>query len=373
MDSKKIIKIASIIQNTLKTGDEHLVTYNSGRLTGLNNKIKDLHAQINKCLENDFEGARKSIILQINTCITKAEDFLKAAKSNINQETYVPSIEDLINEITAVKNSFPSLEFRNGELIITSDTIILQEIDFGKFKIKIDLENLKEKPDRFLKIDAVSPNYSSDGEYVHPHIDNHMLCCGEGYDILIDAARQGRIEDLFKLVLATLNTYNEGFAYCELENWEGKHCSSCGDQYDEDEAFYCTKCDSNLCGSCSYRCENCDEYFCEEHVSTPCSCCEKKYCDYCSDNHTSTCEKCDKTFCDDCSAICNECENRLCQDCLAICDHCSNEFCVKCLKSCEECKESICPGCSYECSNCNKKYCEDCYDEESCNLNKVKA
>jgi hypothetical protein len=374
MDKKKIIKIASIIQNTLKTSNERIVNYYSERLTSLNNKINELHKQMNRCTENDFEGARKNIVSQINTCIIKAEDFLKAAKSNINKEIYVPSIEDLISEITAIKNSFSSLEYRDGKLIITSDTVILQDTNFGKFKIKIDLEWLKEKPDKFLTIDAISPNFSSEGEYVHPHIDDHTLCCGEGYDILMDAARQGRIEDLFKLVLATINTYNEGSAYCKLDDWEGKSCSFCGDRYDYDDGFHCTKCDRNLCDCCTIHCQSCEEYFCEDHISKSCDSCNGYFCCYCTENNMDSCNKCGSSICENCKITrCSKCEEHFCDECISECEVCSSNVCRKCLDFCEECEKGICSECALECDNCSKKYCEDCYDEESCNLNKVKV
>ena len=76
-----------------------------------------------------------------------------------------------------------------------------------------------------------------------------------------------RFYDFFLLVSQVLHTYGRGSAYVELDDWSGVPCDDCGDSVDEDDRYYCHRCDATLCGSCSASCQGCGDSYCSGCLS----------------------------------------------------------------------------------------------------------
>ena len=168
------------------------------------------------------------------------------------------SASDIYRDILALDDEFEEVEIDldEHELSVTTDRIVLEDIDLGPFEIRLDWQRLGASS--AYRVVALDPNPAARSDDVtHPHVQDEQLCEGEGRAAIRAALAEGRLYDFFLLVSQLLHTYGRGSAYVELDDWDGVPCDDCGGSVDEDDRYYCQRCGATLCGSCSVTCQGC--------------------------------------------------------------------------------------------------------------------
>ena len=246
----------------------------------------------------------------------EAVDSLQRLQSEISEvlgkvETHRPSRRssspaDIFRDLRALPLEFDDVEidFKQQELTVTTDPIVLEQIDFGRFEIRLDWTQIScsRQPYRVVALD---PHPAARNESVtHPHVQDERLCEGDGRVAVASALADGRLYDFFTLVSQILHTYGRGSAFVETDAWHGAVCEECGDTMDEDDRYFCQHCDSTLCSSCAVSCSGCQNSYCSE-CRHSCAACGEDYCSSC----LAVCRQCRKRFCDDCltEGLCPSC------------------------------------------------------------------
>ena len=253
--------------------------------------------QAAKRLTEDLAGT-------LEGCRRELESALRAIQSH-SVERRGCSASDIYRDILALENEFDEVDIELAEhkLSVTTDRIVLEDLNFGAFEIRLDWRRLGSSP--AYRVVALDPHRAAKSDNVtHPHVQDQQLCEGEGRAAVRAALAESRLYDFFLLISQLLHTYGRGSAYVELDNWDGVPCDDCGESVDEDERHYCQRCESTLCGSCSVSCRGCGESYCSNCLSK-CAACGCEHCSSC----LTTCRVCRKQFCEDC------CEAGLCQRC----------------------------------------------------------
>jgi len=190
------------------------------------------------------------------------------------------------------------------ELCVTTEPVVLEGIDLGRFQIRLKLDGLHEE--RSYRVVALDPAPAASNRSVtHPHVNDEVLCEGDGSVSVRKALAEGRLFDFFTMVDRLLHTYAAGRAHIELDQWQGMGCHDCGCVVDEDDYFVCTRCDQVICPECSSTCTHCDQCVC-----AGCSIC---------------CHHCNEVVCLRCHKACAECLEQMCSDCLN-----DQNLCPKC-------------------------------------------
>ena len=184
------------------------------------------------------------------------------------------------------------------ELQVTTESIELNEMNFGQFQVCLDLSDSSGA--RSYRVVALDARPAASNESVtHPQVSNEELCEGDGRRAIRAALDSGRLYDFFMIVGRLLNTYAPGQAYVDLENWGGTPCEDCGSTVNEEERSTCEKCGATLCGDCGAICSQCDYVFCGGCISR-CTACKQSICRACLDE----CQKCGRRVCTDCLEEC---------------------------------------------------------------------
>ena len=196
------------------------------------------------------------------------------------------------------------------EMIFVSDNIILEEVEFGQFEIRIPIDlNMHH-----LRVVAITPNICLGSTNItHPHVLGDNLCLGAGQRALSLAFQEGRIIDIIEMINSILSCYNSSDAHQMIQTWKGTVlCRDCGDDTLEEEIIGCDGCHSIFCDGC-----------------------------------ISTCGGCEKRHCASCSYSCCGCDTSLCSACVNVCHKCRKYFCPKCVLNnegkdyCDSCQETI--------------------------------
>jgi hypothetical protein len=226
------------------------------------------------------------------------------------------SLRSVYEDLKALGGEFDDfqIELRDKRLSAVTESIELEGIDLGRFKIELDWSKLQGHP--AYRVIALDPNRAATNDSTtHPHVQDDALCEGEGRLAIRAALQQGRVLDFFVLVRQVLETYNPGSAYVALSDWSGTRCSDCATVATPDYSYSCDRCSSDLCSDCT-RC----------------------------------CQACNQTNCSECNGICRGCDCDFCLNCLTVCNGCSEHFCSECLTD-------------EQCSNCHTQT-EEAEDEE---------
>lgn len=246
---------------------------------------------------DELRSALRVLIGQAQTAIEQLDDL----GSNVPE---LP-MRDVFEELVALQTEFEKVEWdrKQQRLTIITDSIELDDVYFGPFKVVLDWERLDgSKP---YQVIAQDPQRAACDEAVtHPHVHGQQLCEGDGKTPIRHALQQGRLCDFFLLVRQILQTYNPSSAYVRIGEWDGKSCVDCGDVCERNDTSYCDNCNSNLCSACGASCAACDGLLCNE--------CR------------GTCHGCHQTFCGECVSDCAGCGHSFCQECLTDgqCDKC---------------------------------------------------
>ncbi len=210
---------------------------------------------------------------------------------------------------------------RTGEkMIFISDNIILEEVEFGRFEIRVPISLQMHN----LRVVAITPNICPDNTNItHPHVLGDNLCLGAGQRALKLAFQEGRIIDIIEMINSILRCYNCNDAHQMIQTWKGTVlCRNCDEHTLEEEMMGCDGCQNVFCTSCISKCEDCDKFYCDDCICTSCSDCSILLCEGC----TNRCHKCQKYYCSGCMSD-NEGNN-----------HCDN--CQKAINESEENKEA---------------------------------
>jgi len=240
-------------------------------------------------------------------CLERFQEIVRQSSSSQGRPA-PPTVREVFDDLVALSDEFDGLSIDSSSrtLSVTTEPVVLEEIELGPFEIRLHWERIGER--RSYDVVALAPNTSRESsDITHPHVRGEQLCEGDGRLSIEGALRTGRLLDFFQIVTRILGTYNSGSAYVSLSQWDGIPCSDCGDFLPGDEHDVCDRCEGVLCLNCS----------------TPCA-------------------RCDSLCCHSCTDYCRACEAQLCPACQRPCDSCRRLHCSHCLSEnglCEECQE----------------------------------
>ena len=313
-DKKHLFKIAQIIHLNLNEWNRAMDSQRFNRLSSyavLTQKLTDLMTRHKKAVAHSWCMAANRIRKQIHPVL---HDLSYAAQSlrEISLETRAsPACPVIFADLLELDRELGPIQFdaKSISLSIVTDSIELEGIGLGPFRIELGLNQLKElhrlTPYKCLAQEPYPAG--SDDTVTHPHVSGDNLCEGDGKVPIRRALEQGRLCDFFTLITHILNTYNSDSPYVRLDEWQGSPC------YD---------CDQTITPEDSSTCEHCNRDFCEE-----CSSC---------------CRICDAICCLHCGGLCHGCSEFVCQSCTSQCTDCQEHFCIDCLTEglCETCIEN---------------------------------
>ncbi|MGE3410523.1 MAG: hypothetical protein AB7I37_27330 [Pirellulales bacterium] len=240
----------------------------------------------------------------------RLEDELNICKA-IKPARATATLRDVLADLQALGREFPELriDLRLNQLSVVTEPINLEEVPLGRFEIVVRCDQLDEY--RAYHVMALDPSpAASNSDTIHPHVQDGILCEGEGHHAIRAALSQGRLWDFFVLVRQVLQTYNGSSAFVSLERWHGSDCGDCGDLMSDDDITSCERCDSQICLDCSASCEDCGHSYCSE-----------------------------------CRGLCHNCDQYVCMACSRACTGCDHHFCQSCLQAgrCAACVEDLPP------------------------------
>lgn len=223
------------------------------------------------------------------------EEFMQLAQQMEPRRTRVgaATAADVYRDLLDLTQEFGELRYEReaNQLILRTEHIELDEIELGRFEIRLDLK--RRHAETAYRIVALDPNAAaSRPELVHPHVLDENLCAGDGRQAIKAALAAGRLFDFFQLVTAVLTTYNPESPYLELDDWFSQACHDCGALTNEESGSCCPECNAWLCCECESICEACGEYSCQRCLAT-CGSCEQPCCAACL-------RSCQQSFCQSC-------------------------------------------------------------------------
>lgn len=353
---RQVVRFAKRLYRTRRGADGRTINDTSPRISShLTTQIENVWHQfqlLSRANQLNLPKVTQNLQQQLlNTCRNFHVDELAERKHNedIAEETFGATIPDIVMDLLYIQKEFPEVCFdlKTGEMSVTTHPVVLEwdddEIDFGQFKIHLS-------PNGEWWPEALQPvRPFPESSLVHPHIDDQNMCASEELiEAIHYALTQQRYLDIFRMIDAALNTYNDSDRYAPIWDWIGHRCSKC-DEISRDRTS-CEACGSNVCLNCL----------------SVCCCCEHRFCENCIDQ----CNCCDQPVCEGCSHHCEACDERMCTHCSVECEGCDVLICRDCITACIRCGARICEGCITYCEHCNNQYCEMCIEDH---LNNCKA
>ena len=269
---QEIVEAAIVLHERLVGKQRH--TDSISLPTYVWSSIQSLQRQIDMARQRGWYGAAKRLREDLAFAVSDFRRQLDDLHRRLEGASRTPcrnvSATDVYRDLVALKDEFEEVEINleEKELSVTTDSITLDGIFLGPFQIRLEWQHVGQssQPYRVVALDP-HPAAKSD-EITHPHVQGDRLCEGEGRAAIAAALTEGRLFDFFVLVSQVLHNYGRGSAFVELEDWNGEPCSDCGSYVDQDDRYYCHRCDVVLCDGCSHTCQGCDESFCSECLST---------------------------------------------------------------------------------------------------------
>jgi len=313
-DNKRIVQMASRVADAvsgLKYGRNSELAH---RLAGLVSHLEQLSKESRKmsvALNRRWLAAAD----RCRTCAGNRLNDLSYSISQVKKLTDSPrkktaTLSMIVSELRQLQDEFGDVGFerRENALSVVTESITLEGIALGPFKIQLELNKLDQlyssSPYRVI---ALEPNpAATDSAVTHPHVNCEKLCEGEGSAAIKTAIEEGRICDFFTLVRSILHTYGADSPYVSLDDWYGTSCYDCGYTVSSEDRYYCYRCEHDYCADCS-----------------------------------SYCQRCEETVCLGCGGQCSGCEEFLCLNCVSKCEQCEELFCESCLEDgiCQNCRE----------------------------------
>jgi hypothetical protein len=278
--------------------------------------VQRLRQQFVRAHERGWRLAEKALVRDLNDALRRVQYELEGAvrRAEAYRQPRPPiSPAEIYHDIVALRQEFDELEidFSSHELVVTTESIVLEGIDFGRFAIHLDWSQIGSSKQP-LRVVALDPHPAARNEEVtHPHVQAERLCEGDGRTAIAEALAGGRIYDFFMLVSQVLRTYGRGKAYIELDRWDGALCDDCGDVVDDEDRYGCQGCGNTLCPSCAIPCQHCQDMYCGECMRS-CAACGENYCSSC----LTVCSGCRKQFCEDCleEGLCRPCQEAILEE-----------------------------------------------------------
>ena len=289
--------------------------------------IQRLRRQIVLARQHGWQGAVKRLsedmVRALEDCRRDLDNAVRALQYSPSQYP-VSSASNIYADLLALEKEFDEVEIDldEQEISATTDSIVLEGIELGAFRICLDWHRLDSSS--AYRVVACDPNPAARSEGVtHPHVQDETLCEGDGRSAIRAALTHCRIYDFFLLVSQVLHTYARGSAYVELDDhWNGITCEDCGAVMSPDDSFCCQRCGSELCNDCRQVCTACEE-----------------------------------SHCSGCLSTCPECEMDFCRGCMEACPGCNRKICGRCVE------DGLCPNCQEEQSQEEEE--NDDHDDES--------
>lgn len=272
--------------------------------------IERLARQYQMAIDRGWHRAARNVALLLVGHL----DYLRPRMDELNQSAQrlanmqFRTVHSIYEELTDLAIEFDEFRWdrKTEELIVTTAPITLEEIPLGSFEIRLCPDHPSGEPP--YRIVAVEPNpAASNSSIVHPHVDDGVLCEGDGHEAVRRALKDGRLFDFFTVVRQILCTHHAGSAYVSLDEWAAMPCRDCGDLVLESDEQVCEACGKTVCGGCSRCCQCCDQGFCSGCVQT--------------------CPECDQTICSSCMETCDRCGQEICPVCRvgSLCEACKSE------------------------------------------------
>ena len=223
-------------------------------------------------------------------------------------ESHSASAGDIYADLAALHEEFDEVSFdrRGRTFSVSTEPIELEGVYLGPFEIRLDWSDLVEGHPYNYRVTALDANPAAANDSVtHPHVQDEIVCEGEGRQPIRKALKQGRLFDFFVIVANLLRTYNSDSPHVSLADWHGVECADCGTTVCDDERSTCQRCVATLCGECHFFCPGCDGIFCSGCV-TRCEGCDENHCGvclkHCAGCHAENCQGCldDHERCPDC-------------------------------------------------------------------------
>ncbi len=358
-DRKTTIKMADNVQQALIKQHGQRYPQIFEQLQNFVNKFQELgieSGKFGKALAHNWHMAAETCCTRTNRLLCDIS-YSVASLSRLTEKPHkeAPKLHLLVEELDQLQEEFGDIDFDKAAntISVVTESITLEDIYLGPFKIQLELNNLGEHKDSPYYCVALNPNPAGTDESVtHPHVSNDQLCEGDGSEAITASLEQGRLCDFFTMVRSILSTYNPDSPYVSLDEWSGIPCYDCGCSVTSEDTYYCEHCDRDYCSECSTYCRSCDTAICLG-CSTQCPYCEETICSGC----TTLCPHCEEECCELCLEKCPSCEERVCSSCTTPCPHCEKDCCELCLEECSECETRYCRGCLEDglCPSCKEQ------------------
>jgi len=274
-------------------------------------QCQSLMRQIDLCTTRNWHYAAAVLKDRLERSLERCSDRLQEISRQVSGSSRLLSPQttrEIFGDLVALWDEFEgvAIDGSTQTLSVTTEPIVLEEIDLGPFEIRLHWDRIGER--RPYEIVAREPNPAGESsKTTHPHVKGEQLCEGDGRVSIDRALRAGRLLDFFQIVSRILDTYNSGSAYVSLSAWNGSPCADCGDVVCDDDQYACDRCGDLLCREC-----------------------------------LSSCARCDAICCHTCTNYCRSCEVSICSGCQHDCGQCQRPVCISCLSEtglCQECQE----------------------------------
>jgi hypothetical protein len=275
-------------------------------------QCQSLMRQIDLCTTRNWHHAAAALKDRLERALERCSDRLQEISRQVSGSSRLlppQTTREIFGDLVALSDEFEgvTIDASNQTLSVTTEPIVLEEIDLGPFEIGLHWDRIGER--RPYEVVALNPNPAGESsETKHPHVKGEQLCEGDGRLSIDRALRAGRLLDFVQIVSRILDTYNSGSAYVSLSHWNGSPCADCGDVVCEDDQYTCDRCGDRLCRECLSSCARCDAICC----------------------HTCTnyCRSCEVSICSGCQHDCGQCQRPVCNSCLSetgLCQECQEE------------------------------------------------
>ena len=149
-----------------------------------------------------------------------------AACNPARRNVRLASASDIYRDILALHDEFEEVEIDldEHELSVTTDRIVLEDMNLGRFRDSAWTGMAWALRQPTASWPSIPIPAAKSEDVTHPHVQDELLCEGEGRSAIRAALAECRLHDFFMLVSQLLHTYGRGSAYVELDNWDGVPC-----------------------------------------------------------------------------------------------------------------------------------------------------
>jgi hypothetical protein len=256
--------------------------------------------QVRRARQLKFPAAEQRLRMRLSRNTDRLADHFRGLPHVIREfrAASVCSVRDVADDLAGLQNEFDTLHIDHDAktISVVTEPVVLEGVELGRFAIILTWSLLPSHGCYCVK--ALDPEPAGrNPEVTHPHVQEDLLCEGDGAAAIRQSLDAGRLLDFFTVVYRILFTYRKWSAYVPLSDWHDKSCHDCGATVPADDQRTCENCDSDLCQSCHVACPECGEVNCFD-CTTACTGCNNRYCKAC----LTKCTTCHFPFCQECRA-----------------------------------------------------------------------